>query len=87
MTSQAFSEGLAGMFLQAFTLKNGSPKPKISLSLSLTSFNTKLRALHNLLQTINNPTLVTLTPKLSTNLKRTGSTVQLKELADHSNGE
>jgi len=35
--------------------------PTYNISLSLISFNTKLRAFHNLSQAINNPTLVTLT--------------------------
>ena len=54
--------------------------PKNKIFLSLTSFNTKLRALHNLLQAINNPTLVTLTPKLSTKLKSSSNIAQPKEL-------
>jgi len=57
------------------------------ISLSLISSNTRLRHSTTSYQTISNPTLVTLTPKLSTKLKRTSNTAQLKELANQGNAE
>ena len=57
------------------------------ISLSLASSNTGLRHSTTSYQTIRNPTLVTLTPKISTKLKRTSSTDQTRELADHRNSE